>query len=33
MQPGEEHIVVEALRETIGERLPRRIEAVAVLNA
>ena len=33
MQPGEERIVVEALREVIGERLPRRAEPVAVLNA
>jgi D-glucosaminate-6-phosphate ammonia-lyase len=32
MQPGEEQIVVEALREVIGMRLPRRAEAV-VLNA
>jgi L-seryl-tRNA(Ser) seleniumtransferase len=30
MQPGEEHIVVEALRETIGARLPQAAEAVAV---
>jgi hypothetical protein len=33
MQPSEEQIVVEALREVIGERLPRRAEPVAVLNA
>src|SRR5262245_25229076 len=30
MQPGEEQIVVEALREMIGARLPRTAEAVAV---
>ncbi|HLZ32089.1 MAG TPA: aminotransferase class V-fold PLP-dependent enzyme [Chloroflexota bacterium] len=30
MQPGEERIVVEALREAIGSRLPRQMEAVAV---
>jgi D-glucosaminate-6-phosphate ammonia-lyase len=33
MQPGEEQIVVEALREVIGERLPRRAQPVAMLNA
>ena len=30
MQPGEEQLVVEALRETIGARLSRKVEAVAV---
>jgi L-seryl-tRNA(Ser) seleniumtransferase len=29
MQPGEEQIVVAALREAIGSRLPRKVEAVA----
>jgi L-seryl-tRNA(Ser) seleniumtransferase len=33
MQPGEEQVVVEALREVIGERLPRQAQPVAVLNA
>jgi D-glucosaminate-6-phosphate ammonia-lyase len=33
MRPGEERIVVQALREVIGERLPRRAEPVMVLNA
>ena len=33
MQRGEESIVVEALRELIGERLPQRTEPVAVLNS
>jgi D-glucosaminate-6-phosphate ammonia-lyase len=33
MQPGEEQIVVEAMREVIGERLLRRAEPVALLNA
>ena len=32
MQPGEEQLVVEALREVIGARLRRRAEPVAVLN-
>jgi L-seryl-tRNA(Ser) seleniumtransferase len=32
MQPGEEQIVVEALRAVIGERLPQRTEPVAALN-
>ena len=32
MQPGEEQLVVEALRAEIGERLPRRAEPVAVLR-
>jgi hypothetical protein len=30
MQPGEEQVVVQALREAIGARLPRTVEAVAV---
>jgi len=30
MQAGEEQIVVDALREEIGVRLPRRAEAIAV---
>jgi len=30
MQPGEEQIVVEALRETISARLPQKAQAVAV---
>ena len=33
MQPGEEQIVVEARRELISERLPPRVEPVAVLSA
>jgi len=33
MRPGEEQIVVEALREVIGERLPQRAEPVAALHA
>jgi hypothetical protein len=33
MQPGEEQIVVDALRDTICERLPQRAEPVAALNA
>lgn len=32
MQPGEEQIVVESLRETIAARLPRRTDAVAVVG-
>jgi L-seryl-tRNA(Ser) seleniumtransferase len=32
MQPGEEQIVVEALRAVIGERLPQDVDAVAVLK-
>jgi hypothetical protein len=32
MQPGEEQIVVEALREVIGERLPRRAELAGLLK-
>jgi len=32
MQPGEEQLVVQALREVIDARLPRRAETVAVLN-
>src|SRR5690349_20417453 len=30
MQPGEEQIVVEALRDEIAARLPRKLEALAV---